>query len=146
MSRPLAVVTGASSGLGAELARCFAAGRYDLVLTARRNVELQKLAAELSAVTCYLHPADLTDPGAPGRLISELAARHLVPDVLVANAGSVVSREQLMHEVWSAEPGAPSKTLDMHVSWLRRKLGDDATQPRFITTVRGMGFRFENDD
>ena len=66
--------------------------------------------------------------------------------VLVANAGSVVSREQLMHEVWSAEPGAPSKTLDMHVSWLRRKLGDDATQPRFITTVRGMGFRFENDD
>src|SRR6478736_6309617 len=65
--------------------------------------------------------------------------------VLVANAGSVVSREQLMHEVWSAEAGAPSKTLDMHVSWLRRKLGDDATQPRFITTVRGMGFRFEND-
>lgn len=65
--------------------------------------------------------------------------------VLVANAGSVVSREQLMHEVWSAEPGAPSKTLDMHVSWLRRKLGDDATRPRFITTVRGMGFRFEND-
>jgi len=64
---------------------------------------------------------------------------------LVANAGSVVSREQLMHEVWSAEPGAPSKTLDMHVSWLRRKLGDDATRPRFITTVRGMGFRFEND-
>jgi len=66
--------------------------------------------------------------------------------VLVASAGSVVSRDQLMHEVWSAEPGAPSKTLDMHVSWLRRKLGDDATQPRFITTVRGMGFRFENDD
>ncbi len=66
--------------------------------------------------------------------------------VLVSNAGSVVSREHLMHEVWSAEPGAPSKTLDMHVSWLRRKLGDDATQPRFITTVRGMGFRFENDD
>ena len=66
--------------------------------------------------------------------------------VLVSNAGSVVSREQLMHEVWSAEPGAPSKTLDMHVSWLRRKLGDDAAQPRYITTVRGMGFRFENDD
>jgi len=65
--------------------------------------------------------------------------------MLVANAGSVVSREQLMHEVWSAEPGAPSKTLDMHVSWLRRKLGDDAARPRFITTVRGMGFRFEND-
>ncbi len=65
--------------------------------------------------------------------------------VLVAHAGSVVSRDQLMHEVWDADPHAPSKTLDMHVSWLRRKLGDDAAKPRFITTVRGMGFRFEND-
>src|SRR5690554_2374133 len=65
--------------------------------------------------------------------------------VLVAQAGSVVSREQLMRDVWGAEPHAPSKTLDMHVSWLRRKLGDDATSPRYITTVRGMGFRFEND-
>ncbi|MDE0572581.1 response regulator transcription factor [Demequina sp. B12] len=66
--------------------------------------------------------------------------------LLVANAGSVVSRETLMREVWEADAQAPSKTLDMHVSWLRRKLGDDATSPRFITTVRGMGFRFENDD
>jgi len=65
--------------------------------------------------------------------------------VLVAHAGSVVSREQLMRDVWGADPQAPSKTLDMHVSWLRRKLGDDANSPRYITTVRGMGFRFEND-
>jgi DNA-binding response OmpR family regulator len=65
--------------------------------------------------------------------------------LLAANAGSVVSRETLMREVWEAEPDAPSKTLDMHVSWLRRKLGDDATKPRYITTVRGMGFRFENE-
>ncbi|WP_062076788.1 response regulator transcription factor [Demequina globuliformis] len=66
--------------------------------------------------------------------------------LLVANAGSVVSRDTLMRDVWEAESSAPSKTLDMHVSWLRRKLGDDATKPRYITTVRGMGFRFENDE
>ncbi|WP_084038296.1 response regulator transcription factor [Demequina sp. NBRC 110053] len=65
--------------------------------------------------------------------------------LLVANAGSVVSRDTLMREVWDADAGAPSKTLDMHVSWLRRKLGDDASDPTYITTVRGMGFRFEND-
>lgn len=65
--------------------------------------------------------------------------------LLVANAGSVVSRDTLMREVWAADAGAPSKTLDMHVSWLRRKLGDDAAQPHFITTVRGMGFRFESN-
>jgi len=62
---------------------------------------------------------------------------------LIASAGAVVSRDSLMRDVWGAEAGAPSKTLDMHVSWLRRKLGDDANDPRFITTVRGLGFRFE---
>jgi len=67
--------------------------------------------------------------------------------VLVRDAGSVVGREQLMREVWREDwdPNSPSstKTLDMHVSWLRRKLGDDAAHPRYIITVRGMGFRFE---
>lgn len=63
--------------------------------------------------------------------------------VLVVGAGKVLSRDQLMREVWGSSPAASSKTLDMHVSWLRRKLGDDAAAPRLITTVRGMGFRFE---
>lgn len=64
--------------------------------------------------------------------------------VLVRDAGSVVSRDQLMREVWDSDPTGSTKTLDMHVSWLRRKLGDDANDPRYISTVRGMGFRFES--
>ena len=48
-----------------------------------------------------------------------------------------------MREVWGSDPSGSTKTLDMHVSWLRRKLGDDANDPHYITTVRGMGFRFE---
>jgi DNA-binding response OmpR family regulator len=63
--------------------------------------------------------------------------------VLMVGAGKVLSRDQLMRDVWDSSPAASSKTLDMHVSWLRRKLGDDAAAPRLITTVRGMGFRFE---
>lgn len=63
--------------------------------------------------------------------------------VLVAAGGAVVGREQLMREVWGSDPTGSTKTLDMHVSWLRRKLGDDANSPRYITTVRGLGFRFE---
>ncbi len=63
--------------------------------------------------------------------------------VLVREAGSVVGREALMREVWGTDPTGSTKTLDMHVSWLRRKLGDDANDPKYITTVRGMGFRFE---
>ena len=63
--------------------------------------------------------------------------------VLLRDAGSVVSRELLMREVWGSDPIGSTKTLDMHVSWLRRKLADDASSPRYITTVRGLGFRFE---
>jgi DNA-binding response OmpR family regulator len=62
---------------------------------------------------------------------------------LIRDAGKVVTREQLMRDVWGAKWWASTKTLDMHVSWLRRKLGDDAHSSRYITTVRGVGFRFE---
>jgi len=63
--------------------------------------------------------------------------------VLVRDAGRVVSRGQLMREVWGAPWPSSTKTLDMHMTWLRRKLGDDPVDSRYITTVRGVGFRFE---
>lgn len=66
--------------------------------------------------------------------------------VLVREQGKVVSREQLMREVWETQWFGSTKTLDMHVSVLRKKLGDDAARPRYITTVRGVGFRFERPD
>jgi len=66
--------------------------------------------------------------------------------LLVAEAGKVVTREQIMRQVWDSKWWGSTKTLDMHVSWLRRKLGDDAHSPRFITTVRGVGFRFERGE
>lgn len=64
--------------------------------------------------------------------------------LLVRNAGTVVRREVAMGEVWD-DPGmvGGTKTLDVHVSSLRRKLGDDPGDPRFLTTVRGVGLRFE---
>lgn len=63
---------------------------------------------------------------------------------LIRSAGKVVTRDQLMTEVWQATWWSSTKTLDMHISWLRRKLHDDALHPQWITTVRGVGFRFEN--
>ncbi|GAA3212662.1 response regulator transcription factor [Oerskovia sp. Sa1BUA8] len=66
--------------------------------------------------------------------------------VLIASAGSVVVRDTLMRDVWGSEPVGSTKTLDMHVSWLRRKLGDDANSPRYVSTVRGLGFRFETGE
>lgn len=65
--------------------------------------------------------------------------------ILVRQAGAVVSREDLMQEVWGMQGDDSTKKLDMHISWLRRKLGDDVTDPHYIVTVRGMGFRFEKE-
>jgi DNA-binding response OmpR family regulator len=61
---------------------------------------------------------------------------------LVAHAGEAVRREDLMSRVWDQHWDGPTKTLDMHVSWLRRKL-TDAGSPDVLTTVRGVGYRFE---
>ena len=61
---------------------------------------------------------------------------------LVRNAGRVVSRDDLMDRVWDENWFGSTKTLDTHVGWLRRKLGDDTSAPRYLHTVRGVGFRF----
>lgn len=63
--------------------------------------------------------------------------------VLVREQGRVVSREELMREVWNQSWYGSTKTLDMHVSVLRRKLEEDANDPQMLVTVRGVGFRFD---
>jgi two-component system, OmpR family, response regulator RegX3 len=66
--------------------------------------------------------------------------------LLISEAGAVISRERLIDEVWDTNWFGSTKTLDVHVSSLRRKLGDDSQNPRFIHTVRGVGFRFASAD
>ena len=65
---------------------------------------------------------------------------------LARDAGRVVTREELMSEIWDENWFGSTKTLDVHVGWLRRKLGDDPSAPRFIHTVRGVGFRFASPE
>ena len=65
---------------------------------------------------------------------------------LVVDAGRVVRREDLMSDVWDANWFGSTKTLDVHIGFLRRKLGDDPQSPRYIQTVRGVGFRFGAPD
>ncbi|HVX53416.1 winged helix-turn-helix domain-containing protein [Nocardioides sp.] len=62
---------------------------------------------------------------------------------LIARAGDIVTREELMREVWNATFWTSSKTIDVHLGWVRRKLGDDSRRPHLITTIRGKGLRFE---
>jgi two-component system, OmpR family, response regulator RegX3 len=62
--------------------------------------------------------------------------------LLMGQAGTVVTRERLIDEVWDVNWFGSTKTLDVHVSGLRKKLGDDPSAPRYLHTVRGVGFRF----
>ena len=65
---------------------------------------------------------------------------------LMERAGEVVSRDELMRDVWHTSFWTSSKTIDVHLGWVRRKFGDDSRHPRLITTIRGQGLRFETED
>src|ERR1039457_6331922 len=72
-----------------------------------------------------------------------LAAKELdLLRYLIDRRGNVVSRDELLEAVWEYQPGVSSRTIDVHVAWLRQKLEDNAQNPRHIHTVRGVGYRF----
>jgi two-component system alkaline phosphatase synthesis response regulator PhoP len=72
-----------------------------------------------------------------------LAAKELeLLRYLVDHRGNVVSREELLERVWEYQPGVSSRTLDVHVAWLRQKLEDNPQLPKHIHTVRGVGYRY----
>jgi len=88
--RKLALITGASSGIGAAFARHAAAAGHDVVLAARRMDRLEALATEIRighAVEAIVLAADLADPQTPGRMMDSLRARGRAVDILVNNAG-----------------------------------------------------------
>jgi DNA-binding response OmpR family regulator len=62
---------------------------------------------------------------------------------LISRAGEIVTREELMRDVWQTTFWTSAKTIDVHLGWVRKKLGDDTRRPSLITTVRGRGLRFE---
>jgi DNA-binding response OmpR family regulator len=101
-------------------------------VSVRHVIELVDLRLDLGART-------LTKGGTPVLL----AAREFdLLALLMSRAGTVVRREEIMDEVWDPHWFGSTKTLDVHIAWLRKKLGDDPAHPRYITTIRGVGFRF----
>src|SRR4051812_14654878 len=116
-----------------------------------------EVIARMRAVLRRVRPAPAPDVVTIGPLRVEVGSRRVFLDEaelalsrkefdllaeLVAHAGEVVTREDLISRVWDENWFGSTKTLDVHVGWLRGKLGDDALHPRFLHTVRGVGFRF----
>jgi DNA-binding response OmpR family regulator len=62
---------------------------------------------------------------------------------LISRSGEIVTREELMRDVWHTTFWTSAKTIDVHLGWVRKKLGDDPRHPTLITTIRGRGLRFE---
>ncbi|MFC7960385.1 response regulator transcription factor [Rhodococcoides kroppenstedtii] len=122
---------------------------------------LAELMARVRALLRRRGPTSEDTPIEVGGLRLEPAARRVLLDgteislankeyellkILLDHAGQVVSRETILREVWGDVELRGSKTLDMHMSWLRRKIGDEGpVAERRIATVRGVGFRINTD-
>ena len=77
----------------------------------------------------------------------ELTAREFeLLTYLAERSGSMVSKRQILAEVWHQPYGGADKTIDVHLSWLRKKLGESAAEPRYILTRRGVGVRLVDPD
>jgi two-component system, OmpR family, response regulator RegX3 len=135
-------IVGLELGADDYVVKPFSAG--ELVARMRAIMRRGRATARLGVIevgALSLDPAARTV--AKGGEPVELAAKEFdLLNMLMANAGQVSKREDIMDEVWDPHWFGPTKTLDVHISWLRKKLEDDPSDPRYITTVRGVGFRF----
>src|SRR5687768_5043402 len=137
-----------------SLVRCLDAGADDYVvkpfttdqLEARIRAVLRRTAAG-RARRANLVVGGLEVDVASRKVALEGEAVELSPrefDLLrhlAERAGEVVTKKELLAEVWQQAWGGSDKTVDVHMSWLRRKLGETASEPRYLHTVRGVGVR-----
>jgi DNA-binding response OmpR family regulator len=141
------VVVGLDAGADDYVAKPFRVGELVARLRARLRVasDVNAVVGDADVVTA----GDVRIDRAAHRAFLGEAELELTPkefdllSLLVAEAGRTVTRTRIMRDVWDEHWWGSTRTLDMHVSALRRKLGDNPADPRRIVTVRGVGFRLE---
>jgi two-component system KDP operon response regulator KdpE len=137
----------------AEVIRLLDLGADDYIVKPYRAAQLE---ARIRAVLRRGAAADEERRISVGGLEIDIAARTAALDgvalelnrkefdllaCLASREGEVVTREELFAEVWRQPYGGADKTIDVHMSWLRRKLGESAAEPRYLHTVRGVGVK-----
>ncbi|MFI6477314.1 response regulator transcription factor [Nonomuraea sp. NPDC050663] len=136
----------------AEMVPVLDAGADDYVVKPYTAAQLDaRIRAVLRrTVTTTVEPLRLggltVDPKArtatlDGRALDLTPREFDVLHFLAARPGEVVTKRELLTEVWQVPYGGADKTVDVHISWLRRKLGETAAQPRYLHTVRGVGVK-----
>lgn len=137
----------------AAIVRTLDAGADDYVV---KPFSAQELEARIRAVIRRAEDGGRDAPVVVGDLVIDPAGREvelagepveltrLEFDLLLTlarRAGEVVSKRELLAEVWRQPYGGADKTVDVHLSWLRRKLGESADEPRYLHTFRGVGIK-----
>jgi DNA-binding response OmpR family regulator len=142
------VVQALDAGADDYVVKPFPAGQ----LEARIRAVLRRAAGVADAALAPVTVADLVvDPRSRRVTLAgepvELAPKEFdLLAHLASRAGTVVSKRELLTEVWQLPYGGSDKTVDVHLSWLRRKLGESAAEPRLLQTVRGVGVRLAEPD
>lgn len=137
----------------ADIVRTLEAGADDYVV---KPFSAEQLDARIRAVLRRSREEREREPIAVGALRVDPRSREATLDAepleltrkefdllayLASRPGAVVSKDELLAEVWRQPYGGSDKTVDVHLSWLRRKLGETAAEPRYLHTVRGVGVR-----
>jgi DNA-binding response OmpR family regulator len=131
------------AGADDYLVKPFGSGQVD----ARIRAVLRRSAADASggapsiAVGTLEIRLDAYEARLDGRLLELSPKEFELLSYLASRAGQVVAKRDLLTHVWRQPYGGADKTVDVHVAWLRRKLGESAQAPRYLHTVRGVGIK-----
>jgi DNA-binding response OmpR family regulator len=131
-----------NSGADDYVVKPFSAAQLD----ARVRAVLRRMGDDRSPDTSVTVAGLRLDPRSRDAVLDgaplELTPREFdLLHFLATRAGEVVTKRELMTEVWQVPYGGADKTVDVHLSWLRRKLGETAQSPRYLLTVRGVGVK-----
>ncbi|NKX92074.1 response regulator transcription factor [Sanguibacter hominis ATCC BAA-789] len=153
-SSTLPVVVATARDDEREIVRLLDAGADDYLI---KPFSAAQVMARVRAVLRRTSPPEHEDPRVVvGDLVVDPVSRVAVLDgrelalnrkefdlllALASRAGEVVTKRQLLAEVWQMPWGGADRTVDVHLSWLRRKLGETAAEPRYLVSVRGVGVK-----
>lgn len=108
----------------------------------RRSVQLNNIKSDVISAADIVVDTSSYEVTVAGEQVSLTNKEFELLKLLVSKVNTVVTRDELLTKIWGGNTEIETRTVDMHIGTLRQKLGDDAENPRYIKTIRGVGYRF----